>query len=116
MKVERLFPLKDNGQHENVIAVRFYYDLGGTDFWNGKAKPRGYYMSLIPMWASGNIRSYSPLGCGGGYVLIEEVSRQSKKRRESALAKCQQQLPELMAAVLRNKGFELQDDVVLSIA
>lgn len=115
MMIKKDFPLKDNGQKENVVAAKLYYELGSTDYWSGKPKPRGYYLSLVPMAIDGIVRSYSPLGCGGGYTLLAEVPRRSKARDAKALDECQRRLPELMDVVLRNTGYELCDGVALSM-
>lgn len=115
---ERDLPLKDNGQKENVIAAKMHYELGGTDWLSGKPKPRGYYLTLVPMAVSdegGFVRRSFSVMNGGGYTLLLEVPRRSKSRDREALLECQRRIPELVRTVLRNTGFELEDNVALSI-
>lgn len=115
MMIRKDFPLEDDGQAENVVAASLYYDLGGTDWLSGRPKPRGYYLSLVPMQAGGGVRTFSMRGSGGGYALLAEVPRRSRSRDRQALLECQRRLPELMGTVLGNTGYRLRDGVALSM-
>lgn len=72
-------------QYEKIdgqdIKVELYYDLGGINYYTGKHKVRGYYISVQPIELTDlggyKLVTYSPME--GVYKLVHPVKRKSKK-------------------------------------
>lgn len=77
-------------QYEKIdgqdIKVELYYDLGGRNYYTGKHKVRGYYISVQPIEITDlggyRLETYSPME--GAYKLVLPVKRKSKKAEAMA--------------------------------
>lgn len=79
--------IKVKGENSNAIQVKLEYELGGYQYSTCKNKPRGYYISVQPMFITdrGNgVISYSYTGWTGYYQLLAECKRRSKSAEDKA--------------------------------
>lgn len=87
----------------NYVKAEVYYSEGGYSYFTYKNTPRAYFMSVNKIGrgkdAAGTWESYGLLSGEGANLLIEEVSRQSKKREENALAYFDEHVDEFVAKV-----------------
>lgn len=69
----------------NYIKAEVYYDEGGYSYFTYRNTTRGYYMSAIDVVRGNGFESITMFNSKARKMLIEEVSRQSKKREAEAL-------------------------------
>lgn len=91
----------------NCLEVRIYYDLGGYNYGTGEPKKRGYYLSVSPLEVSERFVSYQ--GFTGTYMLLNEVSRQSKKGEAEALRLLKDNEQTLIDYVCRKHGIKVTE-------
>lgn len=96
-------------EHHNALLFKFYYDLGGYNYFTSQVRERGYYVSIIPASVSGIITSHSLFGkAAGGNVLVKRADRFNKKEFyglvELAEYQANQYLDELLANVAEAEG------------
>lgn len=65
------------------LRMELYYSKGGTNVWNSKTEPRGYYMSISPVKRERGTETYVQ-GTGLKKCIIE-VQRKTKKKEEEAV-------------------------------
>lgn len=75
--------VENNNDHCTHLQVRFYYDLGGTNYFTYECKKRGYYLSVTPVECKRNCVSFTAFT--GVKDLLVECKRQSKKAENEAL-------------------------------
>lgn len=68
---------ENNHDKSNFIKVSFYYDLGGYNYFTGRAKPRGYYVTVVPVEKGGNMEGFTAFT--GISECLAECSRKSAK-------------------------------------
>ncbi len=81
---QKKFRINNPTGRENVVQVACFYDKGGYDIFGGSCSRRGYYISAQKAELGRGMVSVNILE--GRKMLICEVSRQSKKAEEKALA------------------------------
>lgn len=69
----------------NYIKAEVYYDEGGYSYFTYRNTTRGYYMSAVDVGRGNGFESITMFNDKARKMLIEEVSRQSKKREAEAL-------------------------------
>lgn len=67
----------------NVLELKVVYDLGGYNMATYEPKPRGYYLHCSPLQVGGGWVKFQ--GFSGTYMLLNEVTRQSKKGEAEAM-------------------------------
>lgn len=89
--VKKYIPLKETTEKTaykaNFIRVELYYDKGGYDYMSYRQKPRGFYLSVTPVFKE-NKGTYTTemFGAFRGYKqLILEVNRFSDKQYNKAV-------------------------------
>ena len=90
---------KINGQD---LRIELYYDLGGRNYYSGKNKERGYYVSVQPIKLTDmggyTMEEYAPMQ--GVYKLVHPVKRKSKKAETIAESLLDEVKNELIEYVL----------------
>jgi hypothetical protein len=69
----------------NFIKVYISYDLGGMNYFTGREKKRGYYITVLPVEKGGNMEGFTAFT--GVCELLTECARKSKKAEQNALEK-----------------------------
>lgn len=88
--MEKVFNIKENLRNDNCnsIEVKLIYNKdAGISYWDGHYKKRGYRLSMSPTERSnkyGYMTTSTVLG-SGGYIMLREVSRKSKKVEQELL-------------------------------
>lgn len=80
---KKYIDLKENSKFQTHLKVELYYELGGMNYFTGRAEARGYYLSVSPVQRSGVFETYT--GFTGVKHCLLPVSRQSKKAEKEAL-------------------------------
>lgn len=99
-------PGLEKKSHANVVEIRVYYDLGGTNFATSSAKPRGYYLSVQPLEVKGNWVSF--VGFSGKYALLNTCARKNQKAVEKALEIAKDKEQMVVEAVLKEQNLRLR--------
>lgn len=108
--------LKPNSDGETHLRVSMDYDLGGINYFNGKMNERGYYLYCIPCALSDSEfkgRTYTSVKtCVGKSLkkLLKKVTRKSKKAEEESTEIALASKAELISAVCKQYGYELEDN------
>lgn len=114
---KKYYPIPTTNQVNN-LRVDFQYNLGGYNMGTGQYNKRGYYVSIKPVtieekWG-GVIESY--MGFTGSYMLIKEVSRQSKKAEKEARSLMQQAMDYLMKVVCNENQIPVPEEARWDVA
>lgn len=102
--------IKVKGENSNAIQVKFEYELGGYQYTTCKNKPRGYYISVQPMFITdrGNgVISYQYTGWTGYYKLLAECKRRSKSTEDKAKALYEDAKNEMIKKVCEEQNLTL---------
>lgn len=108
--------LKPNSDGETHLCVSMDYDLGGINYFNGKMNERGYYLYCTPCEFCHSEYSGLPYTsvktCLGKGLkkFLKKVTRKSKKAEEEATKIALVSKAELIAAVCKQYGYELEDN------
>lgn len=101
---------------ENTLEVTVGYDLGGYNWYSGGENKRGYYLYAIPMTKTTNkmddgreYNTYSQQVGKGLKLLLKEVSRQSKKSAQEAIAMAAEKEAMVIERVCEQYGLVLAD-------
>lgn len=76
--------LSAKGGDNKFLKCELYYDLGGYSMFTHEERPRGYYVSVMPVEKNGIMESYAMFS--GFKMLVVECKRKSKKAEEQAKA------------------------------
>ena len=80
--------IKVSGRNDiNNLRINFDYDLGGMNYFTGRAERRGYYISIMPVYRTvrdGGWTSESYTAFTGVKTCLLEVARKSSKKEEEA--------------------------------
>ena len=100
------------GDKVNNIEVKLYYDLGGMNYFTGRAEDRGYYLSVTPVYREdrGGFVTESTTAFTGIKVLLVPVKRQSKKAADEAFAMMTTRADTLVEFVCRGQGITLKGE------
>lgn len=90
--------IKVEGKGATHLRADLYYDIGGYDYLTHKVKPRGYYISVVPVERCdrGLYVSETMTAFRGIKMLIKEVSRKSSSAAAQAEQLAEQRLQELI--------------------
>lgn len=98
---------------ENYVRADVYYSEGGYSFFTYKNTPRAYFMSVCKIGRGkdehGAWESMGVFSNGGAKMMLQEVTRQSKKREAEALAYFEEHIDEYVAKVFPE--LELEKEV-----
>ncbi len=86
---------KDAGMRYSTIEIAIRYELGGFGGLDWTERKRGYQLDITPCaiidYGNGHKGRETTGGCStldsGGFILIEETKRKSKKRMETLASK-----------------------------
>ena len=100
------------GDKVNNIKVRLYYDLGGMNYFTGRAEERGYYLSVTPVYREdrGGCVMESTTAFTGIKVLLVPVKRQSKKAADEAFAMMTTRADDLINYVCNDQGIKILEE------
>lgn len=88
---------------ENYVRADVYYSEGGYSYFTYKNTPRAYFMSVHMVGrgkdACGYFESTAIFQNNGAKMLLQEVTRQSKKREAEALAYFEEHIDEYVAKI-----------------
>mgnify|MGYP000009622683 FL=1 len=103
--------LKENGDKETHLCVEMDYSLGGTNWYNHTPIPRGYYLYVTPCTLEdrGTYQTVSQVLGKGLKILLKQVARRSKKAEDTAIQIAQERKAELIAAVCKEYGYEVEE-------
>lgn len=103
--------LKENGDKETHLCVSMDYDLGGMNYFNYQEVRRGYYLYVTPCTLEdrGGYQTVSQVLGKGLKILLKQVARQSKKAEDTAIQLAQERKAELIAAVCKEYGYEVEE-------
>jgi hypothetical protein len=92
IKVENVGPERKNahgGIEQDVLEVSVFYSKGGSNWFNGKNEPRGYYLSVTPQTVEiEDGRKYTRTRLGAGFKsFLLEAKRFSQKTLDEQAAK-----------------------------
>ena len=108
--------LKPNSDGETHLCVSMDYDLGGMNYFNYTTIERGYYLYCIPCVLSDSEfkgRTYTSVRTcveKGLKKLLKKVTRKSKKAEEESTEIALASKAELISAVCKQYGYELEDN------
>lgn len=103
--------LKANSDKETHLCVSMDYNLGGMNYFNYQEVPRGYYLYATPckLEDRDGYRTVTQVLGKGLKILLKQVARRSKKAEDTAIQIAQERKAELIAAVCREYGYELEE-------
>lgn len=109
--MKKYIEIKNPNKNVNCLKVEVYYDKGGFSYVSYTHKPRGYYISVVPVYRE-NKGSYimeSYVAFTGYKQLLLEVKRQSQKQYEKAVEISGVMEEILVDKLVSENGFELAD-------
>ena len=101
------------GKGVTHLKVETFYNLGGTNVFNGRNEPRGYYLSVCPVkrqkhdWG---ITSESYTAFTGAKILLMEVSRKSAKREMMADLKAKEMEAGVIEYICEKNGLKIVEE------
>ena len=105
----KYYELADNAGHLTHIKTEVYYNLGGMNYFTGKAEKRGYYASASPVEKREHSESY--VGFTGLKMLVKEVGRKSKKAEAEAVKEADDVMGSLVDQVLQKNSLQLKEEI-----
>lgn len=106
--MKKYIDIKNPNRNANKIKIELYYNLGGMNYFTGKAENRGYYLIVTPVLIDGYFESVTAFT--GIKKCIKEVSRKSEKAYQAALQESNKYLPELLNYVTSKNNIELVEE------
>lgn len=102
---------ENNHDKSNFIKIYLHYDLGGYNYYTGQQRPRGYYLTVLPVEKGGRMEGFTAFT---GYTeLITQCSRKSKKAESDAIAKYTAYAEMMIRAICDKYGYILEVDQCL---
>ena len=89
---------------DRFIACRMTYSLGGPNVWTGKATPRGYRLSVMPIKMVRGFCEYAPVD--GVTFVLKEVARASHTAEADASRVMDKVLDDLVRMVCDKNGID----------
>ena len=77
--------IMENGGNNTHIKITFDYDLGGMNYFTGRTKKRGYYLTVYPVQRDGDMEGFTAFT--GVSECIQECTRKSTKAETAAREK-----------------------------
>lgn len=106
--MKKYLQLKEsNNYKENFIKVEVYYDKGGYNYFTYREKPRGYYISVVPVTRQGYMESFTAFT--GYNDLLLEVNRASEKQYNKAIELSAEKENIIIEKLKMERGYELAE-------
>ena len=84
------------------IRVDLSYSKGGLNVWTYKQEPRGYYMTIVPVFRDGCMEGFTAFS--GKKYLMKSVTRASAKQEQEAWNGVRAFIGDDLRGVVRNLG------------
>lgn len=104
---KKYYAIKERTDRNNFIKVYFYYDLGGMNYFTGRVKQRGYYLSVVPVERGGNMEGFTAFT--GICELLHECTRKSANAEKIAAERIPMVEKDLIAYICNKYGYILED-------
>lgn len=98
---------ENNQDKSNFIKVYVYYDLGGMNYFTGRMKKRGYYITVLPVEKGGNMEGFTAFT--GVSELLTECARKNKRAELLALEKAPAYEKMMVNEICNKYGYILED-------
>ena len=105
--MKKYLDIKPN-PNANKIKIELYYHLGGYNLFTYKEEPRGYYLSVTPVWRGNNCETITAFS--GIKQCIKQVARKSEKAYQTALKDVDMFLPDLINYVCNKNNIEIIEE------
>lgn len=108
--MKKYIKVKENPAKVTHLKIELYYDLGGMNYFTGRAENRGYYLSVSPVTrgtSAGGFSSESYTAFTGIKQNIKQVTRKSAKAEAEKLAA--DAMDNLIDYVCRKNGLEIAE-------
>ena len=107
-------PIENPNSDANYYKIEVYYHLGGINYFTYKTEPRGYYLSITPVYKENrggyNMESYTAFT--GIKKCIKTVTRKSIKAEAEAEKTARELLPDFLEYMERHTGYKINPEEV----
>lgn len=111
--MKKYIEVKENPAKVTHLKIELYYDLGGMNYFTGRAENRGYYLSVTPVERHTNSQGYATesfTAFTGTKILLNGVARKSKKAENKAEQLAQEKERTLIQYVCAKNKIELEKE------
>lgn len=106
--MKKYIAIKENSHDKsNFIKIYVYYDLGGWNYFTGREKKRGYYITVVPVERGGGMEGF--IAFTGASELLTECKRKSAAAEREALAKIPAYEKMMVNYICDKYGYILED-------
>lgn len=106
--MKKYITIKENNHDKsNFIKIYVHYDLGGMNYFTGREKKRGYYITVLPVERGGNLEGFTAFT--GISELLAECKRKSTKAEIAALEKVPVYEKMMIDYIVNKYGYILED-------
>lgn len=104
---EKYVKIAENNHDKcNYIKIYLLYDIGGMNYFTGRIKKRGYYLTVVPVEKGNGCESVTAFS--GVIECIEECKRQSKKAEAAAVGKIAAYEKMMIDYIVKKYGYVLE--------
>lgn len=110
--MKKYIKVKENPAKVTHLKIELYYDLGGMNYFTGRAENRGYYLSVSPVTrgtSAGGFVSESYTAFTGIKQNIKQVTRKSAKAEAEAEKMAADVMDNLIDYVCRENELEIAE-------
>ena len=108
MITKKYIAIKENDHDKsNFIKIYVDYDLGGMNYFTGREKKRGYYITVLPVERGGNMEGF--IAFSGVSELLQECTRKSAKAEKLALEKAPEREKMMIDYIVNKYGYILEE-------
>ena len=100
--------VENNHDKCNFVKVYLDYDLGGMNYFSGREKKRGYYLTVLPVEKGGHMEGFTAFT--GVSELLIECSRKSTKAEQRAIEKAPAYEKFLIDHIVNKYGYTLEEE------
>lgn len=108
--MKKYIPILNATKESNFLKIEIYYNLGGMNYFTGRAENRGYYISVSPVYRDGILESYTSFT--GIKQCLTTVSRKSEKAYNRALMIAPGVLFDLIDLVCTKNNIEINRESI----
>ncbi len=111
--MKKYIEVKENPSKVTHLKIELYYDLGGMNYFTGRAENRGYYLSVSPVTrgtSAGGFTSESYTAFTGIKQNIKQVTRKSAKAEAEAEKLATDVMEKLIDYVCKKNELEIKTD------
>lgn len=115
--MKKYIEVKENPAKVTHLKIELYYDLGGMNYFTGRAENRGYYLSVTPVergMRDGGFISESYTAFTGIKQNIKQVTRKSAKAESEAEKLAADAMDNLIDYVCKKNGLEIAEPETIS--